>query len=150
MEKIIMITLAVLILADAWIINPIIMLTKLKSYESKFSELYSRLKNENNRIETEYSEKMLEFAKMLTTQVSILKFKEFIDSHDISKVNRIHIKELASTVAEYVHASINISNIDFNETLFTKEFYEKYIIDTSFNTIKSLLDRVINDEVGEE
>lgn len=150
MEKIIMITLAVLILADAWIINPIIMLTKLKSYESKFSELYSRLKNENNRIETEYSEKMLEFAKMLTTQVSILMFKEFIDSHDISKITRINIKELASTVAEYVHASINISNIDFNETLFTKEFYEKYIIDTSFNTIKSLLDRVINDEVGEE
>lgn len=150
MEKIIMITLAVLILADAWIINPIIMLTKLKSYESKFSELYSRLKNENNRIETEYSEKMLEFAKMLTTQVSILMFKEFIDSHDISKITRINIKELSSTVAEYVHASINISNIDFNETLFTKEFYEKYIIDTSFNTIKSLLDRVINDEVGEE
>ena len=138
------VVLIVLISSTSWLINSIIVLIRLKSNENAIKNIHMQLKDENNNVITEYSEKILEFVKMFTTQVSVLQFRTFVDNHDIEKVTRKQLQQLVSDVAETVHNSIKIDKIDFEDTLFTKEFYESYIVDTSMIIIKSLLDKVID------
>jgi hypothetical protein len=136
----------ILILSGAWLVNSIIVLTKLKIEEDKRNKLYAQLQEENNKSIADYSEKLLEFIRMLTTQISVLKFRTFVDNHEMDKITKANIQKLVAEVAESVNTSINSTNIDFDDILFTKEFYENYIVETSLITIKNLLNKTINDE----
>ena len=89
---------------------------------------------------------MLDFVKMLTSQIAVLRFRTFVDTHELDKITKANVQKLVTDVAETVHNSINIDNIDFEDMLFNKEFFEKYIIETSLITIKSLLDKAVNEE----
>lgn len=120
---------------------------KLKRVEAR--TIRDRLHHEDLKGKTEYSDKLLEFIKTLTTQVAVLQFRTFVDAHEITKISKIHIKQVAENVAKTVHDAINMDSIDFNDTLFTKEFFEKYIIETSVNTVKSLLDKTLQ-QISEE
>lgn len=136
----------ILTLSGAWLVNSIIILTKLKIEESKRNQMYLQLQEENTKNIADYSEKLLEFIKMLTSQIAILKFRTFVDNHEIDKITKANIQNLVADVAETVNVSINADHIDFDDVLFTKEFYENYIIDTSLITIKGLLNKTINEE----
>jgi len=141
-----LITLVLMILSAAWFVNSLIILIRLKHQERDYNEIRKELEEENSKVSTEYSEKLLEFVKMLTSQISILQFRTFIDGHDMDKVTRAQIQELAKSIAVTVNKSINIDNIDFDSALFTKEFYEGYIIENALINVKTLLQKAINEE----
>ena len=131
----------ILVLSVIWLVYSLTIFTKLKIYESKMNQMYVQLQNENSKRTTEYSDKMLEFVKMFIGQIAVLKFRTFVDSHNLGKITKANIQKLVAEVADTVHKSINIDKIDFEDTLFTKDFYEKYIIETSVIMIKELLDK---------
>lgn len=134
-----------MILSGAWFFSSVVALNKLRKQEELITSLHNKMQGENIESLTSYSQKLLDFVKMLTTQVAILKFKTFVDNHEIEKVTKVNVRELAGLVANTVKDSINIDNIDFSDILFTKEFYEDYIIEVSITTIKSLLEKTISE-----
>jgi len=87
----------------------------------------------------QYSEKILEFTKNIIKEISIIRFKEFVDHIDTSKVAKSHYENMASEVAKEVYTKINMNNILFQYTLFTKEYFEELIIDYSIEINKSLV-----------
>lgn len=139
-----LVIIVLMILSGAWFVNSLIVLIKLRMHEKSITNLHMQLEEDNSRITTDHSEKLLNFAKMITTQVAILKFRTFADGHDISKVTIANVRDVADNVAKTVKSSINMDSIDFSDTLFTKEFYESYIIETSIIAVKSLLEKTVN------
>lgn len=136
--------IVILVLSAIWLVHSLIVLAKLKIQESKMNQMYKQLQSENTKEATNYSEKVLEYTKMFIGQITVLKFKAYVDNHEIDKVTKANIQNLASDVATTVHKSINLDNIQFDDTLFTKEFYEQYIIDSSLMHVKRLLEKTIN------
>jgi len=141
-----LITYCLIIIVSAICLINIITCIKLINQEKKLSELRLQIQSDNHNTATEYSEKMLDFVKMLTSQIAVLRFRTFVDTHELDKITKANVQKLVTDVAETVHNSINIDNIDFEDMLFNKEFFEKYIIETSLITIKSLLDKAVNEE----
>ena len=86
-----------------------------------------------------YSEKIIEFTKNMISEISMLRFKEFVDHLDTSKVAKSHYENMASEVAKEVYNKININNILFQYTLFTKEYFEELIINYSIEINKALI-----------
>lgn len=119
-----------------------------KTYRKRADELMEENEKLKKDIESErskYSEDILKYVRTFTTQITILKFREFIDTHDIEKVNEANIKGLVEDVARNVHDSIKEDRILFDELLFTKLFYESYIIDITVSTIKDLLNKSVEE-----
>lgn len=139
-----LVIIVLMILSGAWFVNSLILLIKLRMHEKSITNLHMQLEEDNSKITTEYSEKLLNFVKMITTQVAILQFRTFVDGHDMAKVTKANVRDVADNVAKTVKSSINMDSIDFSDTLFTKEFYESYIIETSIIAVKSLLEKTIN------
>ena len=92
----------------------------------------------------EYSESVLNFIKIITNSIAILKFRTFQDNHNMDKITQEIFKKLVMEVAAEVNESIDAEKINFDNTLFTKKFYETYIIDMSMFAVKSLLNDFIN------
>lgn len=103
----------------------------------------------NDKMESiEYSEKLIKFAKDLIIEISTFRFSEFIDARNPEKVSRIHYEKLAGEVAKEVYEKINIKNILFEYTIFTKKYFEELIILYSINVNKSLLEKYYNEING--
>lgn len=92
----------------------------------------------------EYSHEVLEYLRSFTVEVSAITFRNFIDNHEIEKITKATMTKLVEDTAKIVNESINVGNIRFNDTLFTRKFYDKYIIDISMISIKELLEKAVN------
>ncbi len=99
---------------------------------------------ESSNIRIEYSQSMLEYIREFTMRVASINFRNFMDGHELSKVTKATVSNLVEVTATKVNNSIDLSNINFNDLLFTKEFYNSYIIEISMISIKELLDRAVN------
>ena len=77
--------------------------------------------------------------------VTTLKWQEYVDSHDIQKLTREQLKNLASDCARAVINMINLDNIEYDKLLCTQEYTTFLIINTTFNYLKRLSDKTIND-----
>lgn len=146
-DRITVILIVLMVISFIWLINSTILLIRLIKQQNQYQKIYNHMKDKNDKDLVEYSTKTLEFIKNITNQVAVLKFRTFIDSHDITKITKANIEKLVGDVADTVYKSINSTNIIFDDTLYTKNFYEKYIIEMALISIKNLLDRTIDGEI---
>jgi len=101
----------------------------------------------NSKIESiEYSKQLLEFTRGIISDYIVSKFKEFTDNTDMEKVAKPNLQKLISELTIGVYEKININNILFEYTLFTKEYYEEYIIQFTINLIKQLTENYFNNQ----
>ena len=91
--------------------------------------------------QVEYSNAVLDYVRDFTMQITALKFRDFIDSHKVEKLNLGIFKNFAAETASSMTTFIDREKIDFNNTIFTPAFLQDYIIWLTFNTIKSLIEK---------
>ena len=111
--------------------------------DSKWSE-----EIRHNTIKSEMVEKTNAFNDYIIkvcSNVATLKWQEYIDGHDIQKLTREQLKNLASECAHMVINMINLDNVDYSKLLCTQEYTTFLIINTTFNYLKRLSDKTVND-----
>lgn len=114
---------------------------------------YRKMELQNQEIEKiqkdqsiEYSRNLMKYLREFIGQITVIKFKTFIDSHNMDKITEINIKKLIDDIATTTNNSINRSNILFDNTIITKEFYESYIVETAIMLVKEMLEKLENEE----
>ena len=107
----------------------------------------NKLVEENKNKTVEYSNNILEFIQSIITHIAMIKFKNFIDGNDISKITREKTKQLIQDVAIMTNSSINWENIIIIDTFLTKDFYETYIVEMSAMTIKQMLNTSLENNI---
>ena len=94
-----------------------------------------------------YSEQLLDFIQRITIQSSVLKYKEFVDNHELDKITRAQVQNLVTDTTVETKEHINLDLIDYDELLYDRQFIEMYIIQTSITTIKKLLEKSVNESM---
>lgn len=123
---------------------------KLLEVKEKELAIKKKKAEEDRTSYLQYSKDMIEFIRMIIAQTAVLKFKEFCDRHQqFDKVTEANVKTLVSDVAIAVNKSINNSNIMFSDTLFTREFYNHYLVETTTAYVKDLVDKKVAELVVE-
>jgi hypothetical protein len=117
--------------------------TKKESLEKEIE--YRRLETENKNKTVEYSNKVLELIRSIVGQIAVLKFRTFQDTHEMDKVTKENAKGLVDDVAKMAKNSLNMNNIFLDDTFFTQEFVEQYIVETSVILIKQMMDKSVNE-----
>lgn len=117
----------------------------LKNRYEDFKDLNERLRRENEDLSKKQSEDLLPYLQNVTMQITIIKFREYIDSHDMSMITRENIKRLASDICVEVNNVIRKDKLEemANDTLLTNEFYNIFIIHTCINSVKRLVEQEI-------
>lgn len=133
-----------------WFIITIGVLVKLNNRFKHDSTALQELKEGNKERVVEYSKQVLEFIRMMVGQVAVIKFRTFIDNRKIEKISKANVEELVADVARTVNRSINMSNIQIENTVYSREFFEEYIVESSVMIIKELLARDLNNITDEE
>ena len=116
---------------------------KTKKRLKEMQEEILKLKEEYKSKASTYSNNLLEYIKTFSIQLATIKFHNFVDTHEMEKVTRLNVEKLVEETAKFVKNSINENNIIFDNALFTKDFYDTYIIDTVSICIKDLLERYV-------
>lgn len=137
--------LGIMFIVIIWFIISMFILYKLYIQFNRNTMELIALKESNKDKSIEYSTKSLDFIKMMISQTALVKFRTFIDGNDISKVTRIQIEGIVSDVATTVKSTINMNNIAIENTIYTKEFFDNYIIETSVYIVKQLFENAINE-----
>lgn len=130
-------------------INYIVAQKRLEELRIKYREM----ELQNKEIEKtqkdqsiEYSRNLMKYLREFIGQITVIKFKAFIDSHKMDKITEINIKKLIDDIATTTNKSINRSNILFDNTIITEEFYESYVIETTIILVKEMLEKLENEE----
>ena len=84
-----------------------------------------------------YSKNLLEYLKSFIANVTIIKFREFVDNHDITKSTSQQYKNLIREIAETVKSSINVES----KTILNDDAVDKFIVDNVIMYIKDLLNK---------
>lgn len=144
----------VYVLSISIVILIIINLILEYKYINKFDmdELNNEIIKLNSKLESpefynmriEYTNSMLKYVHDFTIQVASIQFRNFVDGHDLNKITKATMSKLVEDTAIKVIKSIDSKNIKFDDLLFTKDFYNNYIIDIAMISIKELLDKAIN------
>ena len=129
------------------IIILLIMIIIMIRYLNKEIQYTSSKINSNNYFNTirylKYTEKILEFIKQHTIRITTIKFYEFLDKIDISKINQEITKKFINELAETSYNSIDWDKINDNLLLISKEYINSYIIDLCIITTKELIEKSI-------
>lgn len=140
----------IMLIVLLWFIITIGVLAKLNNKFKHDSTALQELKEGNKERVVEYSKQVLEFIRMMVGQVAVIKFRTFIDNRKIEKISKANVEELVADVARTVNRSINMSNIQIENTVYSREFFEEYIVESSVMIIKDLLARDLNNIRDEE
>lgn len=140
----------IMLIVLLWFIITIGVLVKLNNRFKHDSTALQELKEGNKERVVEYSKQVLEFIRMMVGQVAVIKFRTFIDNRKIEKISKANVEELVADVARTVNRSINMSNIQIENTVYSREFFEEYIVESSVMIIKDLLARDLNNIRDEE
>lgn len=142
---IVLLLIILMLFVITWFIISIIVLFKLyKKYKNNTIEILKLNESNKDRV-IEYSNKLLDFTKMMVSQISILKFKTFIDNSKIDKITKSQVEKIVTDVASSVKDALNMNNITIEDTLYTEEFFNQYIIDTSIYTVKQLMNKLLSE-----
>lgn len=109
-------------------------------------ELLIKEQHDSKVASLKYSTDMIEFMRTVIATTAVLKFKDFCDHHpQMDKITESNVKSLANDVAISVNKFINASNIVFSDTLFTRDFYNHYVIETSITYVKDLVTKKLEE-----
>jgi hypothetical protein len=111
------------------------------------TDLKTRL---NNHKEIDTSVAIKKFILELVTDIAIMDFRDFKDSHKMDKITRANVRDLVSQVATESRNMIDMYKLDNYATLFNTEFYDKYIILSASTVVKNLLDNEVAHIIDEE
>lgn len=136
----------VCIIVILWFIITMTIFIKLKSKYEKDNRSLKILQEGNKGKILDYSKQVLEFIRMLVGQVAVIKFRTFVDNNDLRKVTKGATEKLVADVATTVNKSINTGNMSLENTIYSREFFDQYIVDTSVIMIKEMLDKAIGDD----
>lgn len=126
-----------------WFGISLMVLIRLKKKYVKDTTLLHDLKEANQEKVVEYSKQLLDFIRMMVSQIAVIRFRTFVDNNDMSKITKSSIEKLVHDVASTVKQSINISNVSIENTVYSEEFFDRYIVETSVIMVKDLLDKAI-------
>lgn len=105
---------------------------------------------ENDLEMIKLSHELLEFTKQFIADVSLYEFKKFSDSQkDIIDITKINIENIIKETAEIIMKSIDIENIPFDYLIFNREYYNRYIVQTTIIMIKRLFEKSVYSEAEE-
>lgn len=90
-----------------------------------------------------YSNEVLDFVLKIVAQEAVLYFRNFTDTHTIEKVTLAQVKNIVSDVATKVNDSMKRTNIDFELVIFTQDFYNHFIVQSSMDYVKQLLAKYV-------
>ena len=94
-----------------------------------------------------YTTDMIDFIKVLCQQTSLLRFRDFIDNHEISKTTRSNYAAIVDETARSIHNSLMRTNIRYDDLLVSQEYINTYIIEVTSITIRDLLEKTIEGEL---
>ena len=94
-----------------------------------------------------YTTDMIDFIKVLCQQTSLLRFRDFIDNHEISKTTRSNYAAIVDETARSIHNSLIGTNIKYDDLLVSQEYVNTYIIEVTSITIRDLLEKTIEGEL---
>ena len=117
---------------------------KVKQENLRNEIIYRQLEIENKNKTVEYSDKALELIRSIVGQIAVLKFRTFQDGRDMAKVTKTNVEELVKDIANMANGSLNMNNIFLDDTFFTKEFVEKYIVETAVILVKQMMEKTVN------
>jgi biopolymer transport protein ExbB/TolQ len=92
-----------------------------------------------------YSESLLKSIRDAIAAVSSIKYKEFSDNHNIEKITKEHFKRMIEDTVSTIKTDINFSNIDYDNIIYTKEYINRYIIDTTVYILKNMFNTEIDE-----
>lgn len=121
--------------------------TKELELKLQRDEIKYKSEHRNRQESLRYSEDMLDFIKLVVAQVSVIQFRKFTDGHKMEKVTLAQVKNIVSEIAGTVNKAIIRDNIEFDTTIFTREFFDSYIIETTSMFVKQLLEKYIIDVI---
>lgn len=109
------------------------------------------LEEDNKNKTVEYSNNLLELIQMIVSRIAVLRFRHFMDTHRIDpneeggvKVNRAQIVKLIEEIAKMANDSLKRDNFNFDDTFFTEDFYNKYIVGTTEILVKEMLAKIVD------
>lgn len=139
----------IMVIVLLWFIISLAVLVKLRKQFKTDSESLQVLKEGNKDKVIEYSRQVLDFIRMMVSQVAVIKFRTFIDNRKVDKISKNNIGDLVADVATTVNKSINMSNIQIDNTIYSREFFEQYIVETSVLMVKELLEKNLSDDTDD-
>jgi hypothetical protein len=106
---------------------------------------YKQISFENQHKTAEYSTQLLELIRNIVAQIAVVKYRNFAEANDMSKVTESMIKNLIKDIAESTHRSLNLDNMLWVDTLYTREFIENYIIDVTVMMVKASVHKTLEE-----
>jgi hypothetical protein len=107
---------------------------------------YHKISFENKNKTTEYSTQLLELIRTIVAQIAVVKYRNFRDSNDMSKITEAMIKNLIKDIAKTARTSLNLENMLWGDTLFKREFIENYIVDMTVLLVKESVRKTLVEE----
>ena len=96
------------------------------------------------------SEMIRKIIIQVVTDVAIMNFHEFKDSHDMQKVTRANVRDLVEKVARDSRAMFDIDKIKEYDNILGKGSCDKYIVCMSSTLVKNILEKEVITIIKEE
>ena len=145
----ILILLVLLVGVSVWlIISSILSRNKtlaLMAKLEKIKEDMDKLELSNEFKVTEYSDSVLEFIRKFCMEVSVQKFRTFMDGHKADLITKSILEGLIKEICEFITIHLNYDIIVYGYCLYTKSYIDEYIIETVVMSIKDLFDKAVVD-----
>lgn len=112
------------------------------------SDLQKRLSDYS---EFDTSDMIRKFILQIVTDVAIMEFHEFKDSHNLKKVSSANVRDLVAKVATDARGMIDTQKMKKYDNVLGKDFCDKYIIYSASTLVKNILEKevvIITEEEG--
>lgn len=96
-----------------------------------------------------YTKELIEFIRYVTSQMVVINFTSYCNSHEMDKITRQNVLPLIPEISKYVRQSIDYEHIDFEKLLCTEEFIDKYIIKITVMFLDDALNKEIQNRIDE-
>lgn len=86
-----------------------------------------------------YSKDLLDYTTEIINQESVRQFNQFMEGIDIKKLTESQVKKLIGEISNAVHDGFRLEVINFEKLIYSKEYYESFIIAHSMYIVNQLL-----------
>jgi len=86
-----------------------------------------------------YSKDLLDYTTEIINQESVRQFNQFMEGIDIKKLTESQVKKLIGEISNVVHDGLRLEVINFEKLIYSKEYYESFIIAHSMYIVNQLL-----------